>query len=718
MTPVRLSALALVSSLLFVLLGSQNGLFTSGTLLSADPDVGISPENLPPEDENQPRRRTNWLQRAFRGTSQIAGRILGNFRNLLSRRSRVEAEQELKSLEATSIRYFDCFSLASPETKAASAVSSVCGRMKTEALRRNCSLFAYFIAKTLAKIGDCISQGDPANYTQKRECLGLYRLFLVHPLLRESISAASAEDINDAEAWMNTLGFTGGPPEEFTFPGGSPLGKAFAALNWSMVGTVDNLHIVAGNALKASTRQRRGVGGRWRRFWRRVRGRSSPMTETVKPNAEALLNQGYELFLSMPPHPDPVAVRLLVAMLADGLSCPADGTFGKPERVVVGGKIKNVKTAQMIEAAIYVFVEVLFDASDCAARDNAESQARMTCKLLNAYDEYMQAGGPMQARRTVEEGLQGTESADLEPGPAPAEGTPKNEGELSPGLEAREPPSTQSSEIPSTLPSEANVGGLADISRGTEEGPPEISLEAPTDQGLEVEDGRSDRIRVYAQNATASAVAAARLSLKSSSATLRIVRLCLRSALFVRYASRILLFFLGKELVSSQGLFLLLGRDRQGERLLGLHVKALVELSSGNVNLGNLSAAAAGIAANEETRIVSGEQQTSVSFLQGWLKPTAVARTFQAAGVRVSRQTAIALALSVNVSADIVLAFLLVALSTAFPPAVIALAVVMAILLIIRSAVISFTVAVPETLIEKAERKGRGALDRIAKAVG
>lgn len=33
-----------------------------------------------------------------------AGRILGNFRNLLSRRSRVEAEQELKSLEATSIR--------------------------------------------------------------------------------------------------------------------------------------------------------------------------------------------------------------------------------------------------------------------------------------------------------------------------------------------------------------------------------------------------------------------------------------------------------------------------------------------------------------------------------------------------------------------------------------------------------------------------------------
>ena len=66
------------------------------------------------------------------------------------------------------------------------------------------------------------------------------------------------------------------------------MGKAFAALNWSMVGTVDNLHIVAGNALKASTRQRRGVGGRWRRFWRRVRGRSSPMTETVKPNAEAV----------------------------------------------------------------------------------------------------------------------------------------------------------------------------------------------------------------------------------------------------------------------------------------------------------------------------------------------------------------------------------------------------------------------------------------------
>lgn len=106
--------------------------------------------------------------------------------------------------------------------------------MKTEAIRRNCSLFAFAIAAVLAKIGECLSQADPANSGQRTgnyvfsccsggsqvgqhsftvnsrvseakpsellpyvlvipstECFRRFRLFLVHPLLRESISAAS-----------------------------------------------------------------------------------------------------------------------------------------------------------------------------------------------------------------------------------------------------------------------------------------------------------------------------------------------------------------------------------------------------------------------------------------------------------------------------------------------------------------------------------------------
>ncbi|CDI75482.1 hypothetical protein, conserved [Eimeria praecox] len=628
--------------------------------------------------------------------SQIQN-ALQALRAALSRRSRREDEQDLRSLESAASRYFDCFNLGSPDVKAANAVNSICGSMKTEALRRNCSLFAFFIAGVLEKIGKCMSQADPANYTQKR-----------------------AEDYKDAEGWMNTLTFSRGPPEEFTFPGGSPLGKAFAKMNWSLIGTVDNQHIAAGNHLKRSIRERKGAGSRLRNLWRRIRRRPYPMTETMKPDAEAILTQGFELFVSLPPHPDPVAVRLLVTMLLDGLSCPADGTFRRSERVVVGGKAKTVKAAQMIEAAIFTVVEVLFDASDCAAPGRSELQARPACKLLAAYDEYMQGGGPMEVESKAEERVQeakGLEPEAAEQAPAEEGAEPAGEGEPALGLEAREPATTQSSDIPSTLPPQEFYAESTSLPSGAE-GLPEAFVDLPAEQDLEMADGKRERIRVYAQNAAASAVAAARLSLKSGSATFRIVSLCLRSQFFVRYASQIVLHFLGKELVSKQGLFLLLGGKRRGERYLGFYVKALVELSSGNSNLANLSAAATGIAADEERRVVSGEQQASASFLQGWLKPSAVSRVFHEAGIGASRQTAVALASSINVAADVVLAVLLVALSTAFPPAMIVLAVILAILLIIRSAVVCYTVAVPETLMEKIERKGKGVFEKVAQAVG
>ncbi|CDJ35938.1 uncharacterized protein EMH_0002610 [Eimeria mitis] len=653
----RLSALAF-SSLVVVFLVSQNSLPASGTLLSGGPNEDTSPEISPPEPApDRPRRRANLLQRGLRAVSLPARRVLQTLRSVLGRRPRQEREQELASMEGAAMRYFDCFSLGSPETKAASAVSAVCAGLKTEALR---------------------------------QCLKKNPLFLVHPMLRESIAAASPEDYNDAEAWMSSLSFVAEPPEEFTFPGGSPLGQAYAKLNWSLIGTADNQHILAGDYLKQSTRKRRGI-----------------------------LTEGYQLFMSLPPHPDPVAVRLLSTMLVDGLSCPADGTFGKPERVVVGGKTKTVKTAQLVEAAIYIVVGELFDASDCAAPGNTDAQARMTCRLLSAYDEYMQAGGPLQAEPKTEERLQQISGAEFEAAPALAEAEARDEGEQARGLEAGEPSSTQSSVIPSTLPSETNdVDERSEPSRGAVEGPPEPSLELPADQDVEETDGKRERIRVYAQQAAASAVATARLSLKSGATTLRLVRLCLKSSFFIRHVSRILLFFMGKELVSQQGLFLLLGRKRQAGSLLGIYIRALVELSSGSSSLGNLSAAATGIAADEEKRVISGEQQTPASFLQGYLKPTVVIRTLQAAGVETNRRTAVALALSVNVTVDIILAFLLVALSSAFPPAVLVMAIVLAILLLIRSAIISYTVAVPETMMEKIERKGKGALEKVARVVG
>lgn len=222
------------------------------------------------------------------------------------------------------------------------------------------------------------------------------------------------------------------------------------------------------------------------------------------------LTQGFELFVSMPPHPDPLAVRLLTNMLVDGLSCPADGTFGRPERVVVGGKTRTVKPAQMIEAAIYIAVENLFDASDCAAPGSTDSLGRMTCRLLGAYDEFMQSGGPTETKPKTEERLQGIRSAEYGPAPAAEEAEPRNEEAPAPGVEAAKSTNAQSSEIPSNEPSEPT--DTADLSGGSEEGPPELSLELPQEQNLERPLGRLDRIRVYAQQAAASAVATARLS--------------------------------------------------------------------------------------------------------------------------------------------------------------------------------------------------------------
>lgn len=217
-----------------------------------------------------------------------------------------------------------------------------------------------------------------------------------------------------------------------------------------------------------------------------------------------LLTRGYELFVNIPPHADPVAVRLTTTMLADGVSCPAGSSSGIPEKIVWGRR-RPVKTAQVIEAAILIAVERLFDASDCVSFERNGDQADMTCRLLEKYDQYMQAGRPKATEIGFSGRLQNIKSLDLSSSPASDEETNSSStGPSPPEMKAVERPS-------SSLNENEGMSALQElqmVSQELREEQPEQLAEIP----LEESTGRTGRILMYTQNAAASAVAISRLS--------------------------------------------------------------------------------------------------------------------------------------------------------------------------------------------------------------
>lgn len=219
-----------------------------------------------------------------------------------------------------------------------------------------------------------------------------------------------------------------------------------------------------------------------------------------------LLTRGYELFVNIPPHADPVAVRLTTTMLADGVSCPAGSSPRIPEKIVLGGR-KPVKTAQVIEAAILIAVERLFDASDCVSFDRNGNQADMTCRLLEKYDQYMQAGRPKATETGFSGRLQDIKILDLSSSPASGEETniSSSTGPSPPGMEALGRSS-------SSLNENEGMSALQEIQIVSQE-LREEQAEQLAERPLEESTGRTGRILMYTQNAAASAVAISRLSM-------------------------------------------------------------------------------------------------------------------------------------------------------------------------------------------------------------
>lgn len=202
-------------------------------------------------------------------------------------------------------------------------------------------------------------------------------------------------------------------------------------------------------------------------------------------------------------------------------------------------------------------------------------------------------------------------------------------------------------------------------------------------------------------------------ALRSGTLGVHAVSMLLKSSFFTRHAIRLLLAFTGNAVIPKQGLSLLRGSRRHGKLFLGIYIKALVELGTGSSKLGNISAAVSGSVVDEEARISRREQQPPVMFLQAGVSR----RILQSLGVPASDEVPIKLVFGLTAAAYVVLLFLLVSFSSLFLPAVTALAILVAILFVVKNVVSIFYGTHPETTLGNAEQTGPRIFPTAAKMV-
>lgn len=252
--------------------------------------------------------------------------------------------------------------------------------------------------------------------------------------------------------------------------------------------------------------------------------RTSTFVSALLVPCVQLIEQGTKAFLNLPPRPDPLAVRLTVNMLLKNASCPRSPNFRKTERVMVDGKARPVKARKLLEAATLMAVQYLFDASDCASRN--ANEADPTCRLLHRYDAYMQAGGSSKA--FAEE----AQRADIPESPV-FPGESEDAGESggtteSPGAEMEKESSSEESssgqppmaffentdlsgqDQDKTLPTEKNEAA-GDEETDYTSGDASTLSNSSEDEAAE-SPGRNESIFLYAQSASNTAMAVARLS--------------------------------------------------------------------------------------------------------------------------------------------------------------------------------------------------------------
>ncbi|KAL8439844.1 hypothetical protein Efla_004370 [Eimeria flavescens] len=625
-------------------------------------------------------------------------RVMNSLKSLLSRRSKSEAEEELVTIEEAALKKIDCFSLGSPEEKAIKAIERVCSKLRNVSLHRNCAFFARHIAERFASIQECLDQDEAAAPADKLRCFKEHYLFLVHPYLRQTEGAALRDGVAGARDWFKNLRFQ--PPSN-TQPSvriEDPVGQAMRELRESTKASVDSHFILTVDLLIKRTVAPRGLRRRISAFWGNVKGRFPRQPVQRIPDAETLLNEGGEIFASTPPRPDPLAVRLATHMLITNASCPSSSSRSS-ETVLLKGKPRRVKLQKMLEAAVVVFIENLFDTRSCA---NDESKAdEPTCRLLKEYDEYAQSIS-MPYGGEGEEEPTGSESELLE-------SPQKNDWEGHVGsVQTPEEGSMDMQGAESTGGEEEALEGsqaFADISE------PARDEEANEYSGRANMEGAQSRLRMRraALAAIANAVAVARLSLRSETLPFHVLRFLLKNASLRRFIVRGFIGFMGRELLSLEGLALLGGFGSHGLLLFELYMEALIQLATGRPRLGKISASLANSVAEEGSRFAGADQgqEHSAVFLQDEIPRAKVRRAILALGAPPTERVSGQLAVSLYVLKYSLLLFLILTLGTTGSIVAFAVALVYTIFLVLKTLALIFVGLVVHPI--KRRFQGRGS---------
>ncbi|KAL8436696.1 hypothetical protein ACSSS7_001521 [Eimeria intestinalis] len=353
--------------------------------------------------------------------------------------------------------YLDCFSLSPAGHKGFVGLTEVCPQQETEALQRNCSLFALLIADSFRRIHQCLREGGPLPPFEK----------LRAGYLACGPGSGGVHRTEQSREFLKLIGYASKPLNTFVF---------FSILLLTCV--IPMLRSYGKIVLSSSS------------MW--------------GCECEQFVDEARLFFESMPPHPDAVAVRLLTTMLLEGLSCPKNSSFGRDATVLVDGKPKKVKVQQVLEASIILFIEALFDARDCV---NDPSKADdPTCRLLNDYDRFR-----MKGRKAFQEG-QGDDTSDTQGGGLGAlsaeEGQAgmQEEGEAFTAVESDGDGTADLSSGDSNA-SGADLQSFSELPESSEGGMSDPSAHRGNDE----ESQRSARIMDYVARAASNAVGYARL---------------------------------------------------------------------------------------------------------------------------------------------------------------------------------------------------------------
>ncbi|KAL8455851.1 hypothetical protein Emag_000425 [Eimeria magna] len=470
-------------------------------------DEDKAPET-PAPPAGQENRRFSW----GRLTSPIR-RALTSVRGLLTRRTAQRAERDYETLEATAMRYLDCFSLSPAGHKAYMGVTEVCHKQETEALQRNCSMFALLIAEAIEKINTCLRQENVNSAFEKlrsgsflnmrAECVRKHRLFLVHPLLHEDMGKASLQDYADPQGWLEGLQFQGGATDKSGILADDPVSLAFRRLTFSVMGSVDSQHIMFGKMLIRSSMSSQGLKRRLSNLWARLR-RKHKLNLTMERINEADKQGSAE---------------------------------GKGDSQ--GGNLQSLASGE----------------GQVGMQDGGEGAAGMESDGSEGVD--------------LGSGNSDTASADLQ----------------------------SFSEVPASSEEE-----MSDFSG---------------DKSNAEEYRRKLRISNYAVKAASDAVAYARLSLRTSTLKLRLVKVLLKNKMLVNLTVKILQGFMGREVFTTSGLTSVAQSGKRGEMIVALYVRALIQLLTGDPGLAQLSASAVATVAKGGGGKVQRREEKVTAFVQG-----------------------------------------------------------------------------------------------------